>query len=153
MSQICPCGSQLPYSACCALIHADPAKAEHAEQLMRARYTAHVVANIDFILNTWHSSQRHLLDREQISQWSNSSEWLALNLEATDSDANYSYVTFTAAYRSQTRLHFHHEHSRFIYQQGRWWYLDGEASELNPGRNETCPCGSGKKLKRCCMQK
>lgn len=149
MPQQCPCGSNQSYNDCCAAIHHAPEKALHADQLMRARYSAHVVEHIDFILDTWHTSQRHLLDKAHIAQWSHNSEWLKLNVVATEHGTPYSYVTFIAVYRDGKEVQFHHEHSRFVFEQGRWWYLDGEASALRPSRNDACPCGSGKKFKKC----
>ncbi|MGN5267109.1 YchJ family metal-binding protein [Aeromonas dhakensis] len=48
--------------------------------------------------------------------------------------------------------HCLHERSRFVRHQGRWVYTDGEQdpAPLRVGRNDPCPCGSGKKFKKCC---
>ena len=45
------------------------------------------------------------------------------------------------------------EASRFVQEEGRWYYLNGNTSEgpLKPGRNDPCPCGSGRKYKACCL--
>ena len=44
-----------------------------------------------------------------------------------------------------------HENSRFVKEQGQWFYVDGDLkSQAKVGRNDPCPCGSGKKYKRCC---
>ncbi|WP_411751462.1 SEC-C metal-binding domain-containing protein, partial [Serratia sp. (in: enterobacteria)] len=43
-----------------------------------------------------------------------------------------------------------HERSRFLRLEQRWYYIDG--TKPQPGRNAICPCGSGKKYKKCCGQ-
>jgi len=151
MTQQCPCNSGQPYSACCAPIHANPKAATQAEQLMRARYSAHVLNKVAFIVETWHPSKRDQLSTEQIEQWCSSSDWLRLEINATQPGNPISYVTFTAVYKDKQGLHCHRECSRFSFEQAQWWYLDGEVSSTKPSRNDPCPCGSGKKYKKCCV--
>ncbi|MFZ2290117.1 MAG: YchJ family metal-binding protein [Halopseudomonas yangmingensis] len=43
----------------------------------------------------------------------------------------------------------HREHSAFVRKQQRWYFIDPGVA-LNHGRNEPCPCGSGRKFKQCC---
>ncbi|MEC9085421.1 MAG: SEC-C metal-binding domain-containing protein, partial [Pseudomonadota bacterium] len=45
------------------------------------------------------------------------------------------------------------ERSDFSKENGRWFYREGETREgvLKPGRNDPCPCGSGRKFKACCL--
>ena len=64
-------------------------------------------------------------------------------------------VEFEARLLVDGRVEAMHENSNFVRQQGRWLYTDGETlapslAPWKPGRNEPCPCGSGKKFKRCC---
>jgi len=52
----------------------------------------------------------------------------------------------------------HTERSRFVKEGDRWYYVDGllptpvtyRREEEKVGRNDLCPCGSGKKYKKCC---
>jgi SEC-C motif-containing protein len=67
-------------------------------------------------------------------------------------------VEFRALYRTITGMGVLHERSRFLYEDGCWYYVDGELIEDGAlrsgktGRNEPCPCGSGKKYKKCCLK-
>ncbi|MGI9280290.1 MAG: SEC-C metal-binding domain-containing protein [Endozoicomonas sp.] len=45
----------------------------------------------------------------------------------------------------------HHECSDFIKEQGRWYFIYPGIPAKLPGRNAPCPCGSGKKYKKCCQ--
>jgi SEC-C motif-containing protein len=125
------------------------APAETAEALMRSRYAAHVLGEIDYLIETWDARG---VDREAVARWARESEWLGLEIVATarggpqDRDG---VVEFRARFRDGAgALHVHHERSRFRRRDGRWVYADGEV--VKPGRNDPCPCGSGKKHKRCC---
>jgi SEC-C motif-containing protein len=67
-------------------------------------------------------------------------------------------VEFIASFREEGQLHRHHEVARFLRDQDRWYYMDGAApkpqtlrhEQPKVGRNDPCPCGSGKKYKKCC---
>jgi SEC-C motif domain protein len=79
-TQLCPCGSELALNACCAPVIAGKKKAETAEALLRARYTAFTQGAVDFILETHHPRTREHTNREEIEQWSKGSEWLGLKI-------------------------------------------------------------------------
>lgn len=118
---------------------------------MRARYTAYVLGDVAFLRASWHPSTRpaHIEPGEGPA-------WLRLEVCATtvghvDDDAGT--VEFKAHYRDGARLGILHEVSRFVREDGHWYYLDGElrsAATHKAGRNAPCPCGSGRKFKRCC---
>ncbi len=136
----CPCGSGQALHDCCGRYHGGEA-APTAEALMRSRYSAFVLRLSDYLLDTWHASTRPL----NLDISSDDTPWLRLLIIATEGE----HVEFAAFY-SGGQLH---ERSRFLREEGRWYYLDGEI--LPPiaekaGRNAPCPCGSGKKFKRCC---
>jgi SEC-C motif-containing protein len=66
-------------------------------------------------------------------------------------------VRFAAQYRQDGVRLVHHERSTFRREDGQWVYVDGEVDPKSPprqvakvGRNDPCPCGSGKKYKKCC---
>jgi len=131
---------------------------------MRSRYTAHVLERIDYLIETHDPATRGAIDRRAVARWASESEWLGLRIvarEAGGAGDSTGVVEFEAAYRTRGRAGgarvVHHERSRFVRQDGRWLYVDGETVEPAPvrraatvGRNHPCPCGSGKKLKRCC---
>jgi SEC-C motif-containing protein len=155
---LCPCGSGLEYSTCCEPILQDRSRAETAEQMMRARYSAHVKLAIDFIAETTHPDQRDGYDEKTAREWAEESDWLGLEIiNATGGAADdKGEVEFVARYRMKNANHSHHERASFERQDGLWYFTDGVMVKNAPitvekvGRNEPCPCGSGKKFKKCC---
>jgi SEC-C motif-containing protein len=155
---LCPCGSEQDYSACCGPIIQDVSLAETAEQLMRARYSAHVKLEIDFISATTHPDQRDDYDEKTAREWAEESDWLGLEIiNATGGRGDdKGVVEFIARYRIKNANHSHHERASFERLNGLWYFADGEMVKNAPitvakvGRNEPCPCGSGKKFKKCC---
>ena len=119
----CPCGSTSAYAECCGALHAG-ATAPTAEALMRSRYSAYVMALEPYLLTTWHASTRPTqLDLAT----DNKSQWLGLEVkrqQVTGSDN--AIVEFLARYKTGGRAHRLHETSRFIREDGRWYYVDGE---------------------------
>jgi len=116
---------------------------------MRSRYSAYVLKESDYLRDTWHPSTRPAV----LDISSDDTRWQRLEIIATQGGAAgdaQGMVEFTAHYRGGQL----HERSRFVHDEGRWFYLSGEIlpplQEAKPGRNTPCPCGSGKKYKRCC---
>lgn len=160
----CPCKSGKPYQNCCQLVHQQHSAAQLPEQLMRARYCAHVLNLVDFVINTYHPTCHAQDDREAIAE-SVHSNWVNLEVVAREpgNNANEGFVTFKA-YLEQDGEEFRlEERSRFVRENGLWYYIDGTFPDPEPqtdrqntttsakvGRNDPCPCGSGKKFKKCC---
>ncbi|AZT82440.1 zinc chelation protein SecC [Marinobacter sp. NP-4(2019)] len=145
--QRCPCGSGEAYHACCRPLH-QGGPAPTPEALMRSRYCAFVFRLADYLLETWHQSTRPpFLDLEQ------SPDWSSLRILESSVRGDAGTVHFRAVYRLGDGWGYLEEVSNFIREEGRWYYVSGETSEgqLKPGRNEPCPCGSGKKYKACCL--
>jgi SEC-C motif-containing protein len=133
----CPCGSTQLLSNCCALIHADVSLAAQAEQLMRARYSAFVINNIDFIISTYHSSCNAEQDRDQICEAANI-QWLKLDIIASSDSRDSTQtasVEFKAWFLENQQLQLIHERSRFIKETNPalkgWRYLEGTFLESN----------------------
>ena len=155
----CPCGSGVALEACCGPLH-EGAAAATAEALMRSRYSAHVLGHVDYILATHDAATRGRLDRRAVERWARESEWLGLAIVARERGGagdDDGVVEFKATYRAGGATIVHHERSRFRRDDGRWFYVDGDIVKPAPvrraasaGRNDPCPCGSGKKYKRCC---
>ena len=154
----CPCGSGAAFTNCCAPIIDGTRESETAEELMRARYSAFVTAAIDFIVSSTHSRTRKDVDRSYISDWSENSTWRGLQiLETKQVNENKAFVLFEAQYTQNGKDENHREKSLFEREQGQWRFVTGD--ELKnptvryetppPGRNDPCPCGSGKKYKKC----
>lgn len=112
----CPCGGA-NYAACCGPFHAgDPAP--DAQRLMRSRYSAYVLKLEDYLLATWHTSSR------PTSLDFTGEKWLGLDIRKHNTESNT--VEFVARYKIGGRAHRMHEISRFVFEDGRWFYLDGE---------------------------
>lgn len=114
---------------------------------MRSRYAAFVVKDRDYVLKTWHPSTR-----PEALTLEDSPQWASLRILDSDEDGDNGRVHFRAMYRSGKGWGYLEEVSDFIKEDGRWLYLSGDTTEgqLKPGRNEPCPCGSGRKFKACC---
>jgi SEC-C motif-containing protein len=125
---------------------------------MRSRYSAYAKGEIDYIIST-HEVKEDDIDRAATEEWSKKAEWKGLEIRATEaggeSDAE-GMVEFVAKYRQEGKDLTHHERSRFRKTDGQWKYVEGAQVKPAPvkaapktGRNEPCPCGSGKKYKKC----
>jgi len=120
--EICPCGSEKKYNDCCNLIHQESQKSSSAEELMRARYSAYVTHNIDFIYNTFHKSTRRYQNKNEIENWARECKWMYL--EIIKSTINT--VEFKAHYiDSAMNTQVHHEQSTFKKVEDSWYYVDG----------------------------
>ncbi len=157
-NQVCPCGSGAPFNVCCGPIIEGTREPETAEQLMRARYSAFVTGAIDFIVSSTHSKSRKEIDIEFIQQWSETSTWRGLEiLETKAVNDNKAFVSFEAQYTQDDKDHSHREKSLFERENGEWRFVTGDELKNptvryetpQPGRNDPCHCGSGKKFKKC----
>ena len=156
----CPCGSGNAYESCCEPYITGKEPAPSAEALMRSRYSAFVVKNVDYLGDTLAPESKHDYDENQVKTWAETSTWLGLEIVSTSkglADDETGEVEFIAKFRQSGAIHTHHEASRFEKRDGNWLYLDGDIVPPMPikkdkkvGRNEPCPCGSGKKYKKCC---
>jgi SEC-C motif domain protein len=123
---------------------------------MRSRFSAYALRDLRYLTETWDPSTRP----GKLEILNDDLEWTRLEIigckkgAATDSKG---IVEFRAYYRSGEREQCLHEISRFRKFENRWVYVDGTVKSAvsvgqtaDPGRNAPCPCGSGKKVKRCC---
>ena len=118
----CICGVGESTETHCGPILKGERAAETAEALMRSRYAAYALGEVDYILDTLHPEHRQDVDRAATEAWSKNAKW------------------------------------NFARHNGRWYFVDGETIGQKPvvregpriGRNDPCPCGSGKKYKKCC---
>ncbi len=158
----CPCGSSLDYKKCCEPFISGKAKAPNPESLMRSRYTAYVKGAVDYIVQTCVNRGEDSINVEETKRWSEQSEWKGLKIIKTEkggpSDKEGS-VEFIATYALDGLLQNHHEISGFKKVDGEWLFDSGEVvpetvvrSTPKVGRNDPCPCGSGKKYKQCCAR-
>nr|WP_224745783.1 YchJ family metal-binding protein [Neiella litorisoli] len=90
---------------------------------MRARYSAHAMNNLNFIMASWHPTTRPQ-DTGPIQQWNDECTWLALNVAQSRKLGSKGVVEFVALYRQAGQLKQHHEVANFKFEKGQWWYLD-----------------------------
>ena len=119
----CHCGSGKPYAACCGRLHSGAENAASAEALMRSRYSAYVLKLEDYLLATWHPDTRPA----ELDLAADDSKWLGLEVKKhAAQDDIHATVEFVARYRIAGRGYRLHEISRFVREDGRWFYLDGD---------------------------
>ena len=151
--KLCSCGSGKKLVDCCLPVIEGIESASTAEQLMRSRYTAYALEDGDYLLRSWHADTRP----HSISVNKDALTWTGLTVCGCSDgqhDDESGEVEFIACYEQSGRSGKVHENSRVVFEQGQWLYLDGETKPtIKVGRNSLCPCGSGKKYKRCCGQK
>lgn len=90
---------------------------------MRSRYSAYVLKLEDYLLATWHPTTRP----SELDLAADGTKWLGLEVrQHQQQDDSHATVEFVARYRIAGRGHRLHELSRFVREDGRWYYLDGE---------------------------
>ncbi|GHT70078.1 UPF0225 protein [Spirochaetia bacterium] len=158
MAKPCPCGSGRPYAECCEPYITGAKNPPTAEALMRSRYSAYAEHAVDYIVDTCTKNGKDDIDYKQTRAWSEQSKWLGLKIISVEKGGpadTEGTVEFEAAYEREGLRDVHHERGRFK-KQDRWLYENGEVvpktivrSGPKIGRNDPCPCGSGKKYKHC----
>jgi SEC-C motif domain protein len=159
-TESCPCGTKRPFSECCGPALAGTAAPATPEALMRSRYTAFVKHDVDYIFKTIAPNHRGDFDRQGVEDWSRKSEWLGLDIIATEKGGpadDTGTVEFAARFRDKGQDRRHDELATFVKIDGRWYFEDGKTPSVKPvrnegprvGRNDPCTCGSGKKYKKC----
>ena len=114
----CPCDSGQTYVDCCGAWHLGLLQGLHAptpEALMRSRYSAYVLGLIDYLLATWHPGELELPPLK----------WLGLEVRHAQASVDAGVVECVARCRDNGRAQRLHETSRFVREQGRWYYVDG----------------------------
>ena len=115
----CPCGSGEPYDACCGPVVRNERPADTAEELMRSRYAAYALSDVDHVFRSWHPATRPD-DLDALPDL----DWRGLEiLDVVDGGPadDAGVVEFRATHAGGTQ----HERSRFVRRGGRWVYVDG----------------------------
>jgi SEC-C motif domain protein len=158
---ICPCGSGLAYDQCCRPVIKGERSAETAEQVMRARYSAYVNKEMDYIFTSLHPDHRSDYDEKSSRAWAERAQWYRLDILETSGggpEDKEGKVAFVASYTENGIKQEHRELATFEKESGDWYFVSGEAvpptqfirTAPKIGRNDPCTCGSGKKYKKCC---
>lgn len=96
---------------------------------MRSRYTAYVEGAVDYLLETTSAATRAAIDRQRLAAYCRGLRGMSLTIVDTvaggAADAT-GVVEFEAALKSEGRRFVQRERSRFVREDGRWVYVDGE---------------------------
>lgn len=145
----CPCCSQLSFEQCCKPFIEGTQIPSTPEQLMRSRYTAFHNQEARYLMMT--SSDKLKLHLTEVDLLESAKACQFLKLTVIDAQDNW--VEFKADILMNDVLSPLHEKSTFIRNEdGNWRYDAGElyvTKEIKIKRNDPCPCGSGKKYKKC----
>jgi len=156
----CPCCSGKQFADCCQKIVAGTKIASTPLELMRSRYTAHVCKNMAHIVRTMSGESLKLFDKEKTEEeWFEQCQWTKLeviDVSEVDSNSKQGIVEFKAYCNFNSKEEILHERSKFLKINNQWYYISGQKKNAliqitdKVGRNDSCPCGSGKKYKKCC---
>jgi len=158
--QACPCGSGQTFGACCRPLLKREQPAPDAERLMRSRFTAHVLRDFEHLHRTVLETAKepYVPDPE-----AGGTNWTRLAIHSHEKAAkpDFATVDYTASYQEGDVEKALHEKAEFQRVEGTWYYTrplrQGPApiksTQAKAGRNDPCPCGSGKKYKQCCLNK
>lgn len=154
---LCPCGSQSTYNQCCGVYIDTNEYPQTPEQLMRSRYSAYSLANIDYISKTMKGKPLANFNTAEAKDWAQSITWLSLKvIQSYLEYPEKGFVEFYATFIDRNTLKVIHELSEFHKEHDTWFYVDGVNKELpnkkhshKIARNSPCPCGNGKKFKNC----
>ena len=125
---LCYCNSKKAFSECCEPIILGKQDAKTAEQLMRSRYSAYVVANVNYLMNSHHPNTRPTKEQKSILKWTKSLSWISLEIiskqkgQPIDKEGN---VEFKALYMQNGKIESIHENSYFVKENNKWYYKSG----------------------------
>lgn len=160
-TESCLCGSGKQFDICCGPYISGATLPATAEQLMRSRYTAFCRHDWNYLRATCHPDGPQLGQDPEQGGVNAQLEWTGLEVLTTEAGAptdDDGVVDFVARYRAAGSPHALREKSIFKKHGGRWLYFSGKnlalpkSNDSKVGRNDPCPCGSGKKFKKCCGQ-
>lgn len=115
----CYCGENKNYNDCCEVFHKNGGKTQTSEQLMRSRYSAFVIANGDYLMQTHHESTRPIKEKNAIVKWAKSVQWLKLEVVESTIDT----VSFNAYFFENGIANVITENSKFVKENNVWFYL------------------------------
>lgn len=155
----CPCGSGRTLADCCGPVIGGTRPAATAEELMRSRYTAHVLGDERYLHRTYEGTARRPFVPAPAGprpQWTR----LVIHRHEPGPRPDLAIVEFSAHYTEEGVEGVLEEKSEFRRVDGAWIYTRAlrqgpapvRAAGPKVGRNDPCPCGSGRKYKQCCPQ-
>lgn len=128
---------------------------------MRSRYSAYVMKEMEYLLSSLHRDHRADYDEKSSRTWAERAVWHGIDVIRTidgNADDDHGQVEFNVVFSENGIRQEHHELSSFQKENGTWYFTTGKVlpprqvvrAAPKAGRNDPCPCGSGKKFKKCC---
>ena len=148
--KLCPCCSKKSFDDCCKDFLTDIDIPSTPESLMRSRFTAFVSGNVDYLYQTSSEALKQQISQKELQQTCDAFQFVYLEILK----CNKSTVEFIAHLLLGNEHHKLHEHSTVIKENQLWKYDSGTLYDTpvnKLGRNDQCPCASGKKFKKCHM--
>jgi SEC-C motif-containing protein len=121
----CYCGRSITFADCCEKFILGNETPTSAEDLMRSRYSAFCVVNMDYLKDTTDLQVRFEFDREANEAWARGSKFQKLEILNTEESGTKSTVEFKAYFHADNQDHVHHEVSTFRKSNGEWFYRAG----------------------------
>ena len=132
MSRPCPCGAKATIDKHCLPIIDGKAKPETAERLMRARFTAYSMGDVDFLIRTTAAEFREKLDADELEEYCDSIRCISLKVLATEAGGpkdDEGVVKFHASLMVNGKRTLHSEVSHFHREEGDWVYAEDPSEE------------------------
>lgn len=174
----CPCGSPRAYDDCCGRYISGAELPPTAEALMRSRFSAFTRGEYAYIGSTFAPQSEAAAHAKGAEDWAKTGTFRKLKIVGKEKGGpadTSGVVEFVATYTQDGVGWDHHEVSHFEKDDdGRWYYVGGNGHRHPEGeshhhhhhhhdhggqtlrregpkigRNDPCPCGSGKKFKKC----
>lgn len=123
----CPCFSKKSYEECCKPFHKDKAIPPTALDLMRSRYSAYALHDVDYIIKTTHPDNLDYTENRpmwaiSLLQFCHSSTFWGLDILEFSEKNEEAFVTFFAHIKQGEKETSFQEKSRFLKIEGRWLY-------------------------------
>jgi SEC-C motif-containing protein len=131
MSRPCPCTSKATYDRCCEPFLTGQRLPETAEKLMRSRFSAYALGRADYLAATTCAEERAKLDVEELARYCKAVRCISLRILSTEAGGQgdqAGIVLFHAKLLINGKRMLHREKSRFIREDGKWAYVDGETN-------------------------
>lgn len=131
MSRPCPCTSKSTFDKCCEPYLTGRKVPETAEALMRSRFSAYAMRKVDYLIATTCEEERSKLDREELESYCRTISCISLKITQTEAGGpgdETGTVLFYASLQANGKRMLHRELSRFIRENGRWVYVDGDTN-------------------------
>jgi SEC-C motif-containing protein len=131
MSRPCPCASKLTFDRCCEPYLDGKKIPDTAEKLMRSRFSAYALGRADYLAATTAAAEREKLDVEELARYCRAVRCISMKVLGTKAGGpgdETGEVVFHAKLLINGKRMLHWERSRFVREEGRWAYLDGETN-------------------------